>query len=187
MPLIAFAGYATSGKDTAANYLVEKYGYERRAFADKLKDSVAALLNINREQIERWKLDPDVEIQVVRKVKDGFSVLEWQTFRNFLQRYGTESHRDVLHEHIWIDYTLAEYHSGLRWAISDLRFENEAKAVRSQGGKVVWITRPGVEGQEHRSEHKLPKDYYDALLVNNDSLEVFYRRIDAIMKGHRLD
>ena len=36
--IIGLSGYARSGKDYLANILVEKYGFERRAFADKIRD-----------------------------------------------------------------------------------------------------------------------------------------------------
>ena len=40
--IIGLTGYKGSGKDTAASHLVEKYGFTRVAFADKLKKSAAA-------------------------------------------------------------------------------------------------------------------------------------------------
>jgi hypothetical protein len=36
--IIGLTGYAQSGKDTFASILVEKYGYSRIAFADKIRD-----------------------------------------------------------------------------------------------------------------------------------------------------
>lgn len=41
--LIGLSGWATSGKDETANVLVRLYGYERIAFADKLKEFVKAI------------------------------------------------------------------------------------------------------------------------------------------------
>mgnify|MGYP006283771541 FL=1 len=35
--IIGLTGYAQSGKDTVASLLVEHYGYERVAFADKIR------------------------------------------------------------------------------------------------------------------------------------------------------
>ena len=55
MKVVAISGWKRSGKDTAANYLVEEYGYTRVAFADVLKDMVAEEYNIPRNYCD----DPD--------------------------------------------------------------------------------------------------------------------------------
>ncbi len=36
--IIGLTGYAQSGKDTVANILVERYGFTRVAFADKIRE-----------------------------------------------------------------------------------------------------------------------------------------------------
>ena len=36
--IIGLSGYARSGKDTVAQVLVEKYGFQRIAFADKIRE-----------------------------------------------------------------------------------------------------------------------------------------------------
>lgn len=43
MIIVGFSGYARCGKDTAADYLAERYGFEHRAFADKLRDALYVL------------------------------------------------------------------------------------------------------------------------------------------------
>jgi hypothetical protein len=51
MKIVLLSGWKRSGKDTAAKYLIEK-GYERRAFADSLKDDVAKFLGIRRSDMD---------------------------------------------------------------------------------------------------------------------------------------
>ena len=46
MNIVALSGWKGSGKDMVANYLVEKWGFQRVSFADPLKDEVA----------RKWKL-----------------------------------------------------------------------------------------------------------------------------------
>ena len=41
--IIGLTGYARSGKDTVANYLVEHHGYTRVAFADAIRDALYEL------------------------------------------------------------------------------------------------------------------------------------------------
>lgn len=43
MVIIMISGYMQSGKDTVGNYLCQKHGYMRFAFADELKNEVAEL------------------------------------------------------------------------------------------------------------------------------------------------
>jgi hypothetical protein len=68
MKVVAISGWKRSGKDTAANYLVEEYGATRVAFADVLKDMVAKEYNIPRTYcddpafkeaaLEQYPVDP---------------------------------------------------------------------------------------------------------------------------------
>ena len=55
MKVIAISGWKRSGKDTAANELINKHGYTRVAFADLLKDMVAKEYDIPRTHCD----DPD--------------------------------------------------------------------------------------------------------------------------------
>jgi len=41
--IIGFVGFIGSGKDTAADYLVNFHGFRRDSFANTLKDAVAAV------------------------------------------------------------------------------------------------------------------------------------------------
>lgn len=46
MRIIAISGWKKSGKDTAAEFLIEKHGFDRIAFADPLKVNVSEQFNI---------------------------------------------------------------------------------------------------------------------------------------------
>lgn len=68
LPQLAFIGKAGSGKDTAAELLIEHLGYKRVAFADKLKDVAADLWGADarkdRDKLQRLgeyvrRIDPD--------------------------------------------------------------------------------------------------------------------------------
>lgn len=50
--IIMVSGYKGSGKDTLVNYLVEKYGFERFAFADRLKDDACEEYEIPRQHAD---------------------------------------------------------------------------------------------------------------------------------------
>ena len=49
--IIGICGFIGSGKDTAADYLVNSHGFRRESFANSLKDAVAAVFNWDREML----------------------------------------------------------------------------------------------------------------------------------------
>lgn len=76
--LLGFAGERFSGKDTAANYLAETYGFTHLKFAGKLKRAVEILFDLPDD----WSWDLDKEVP--RDIFQGYSP------RQILQWYGTD-------------------------------------------------------------------------------------------------
>jgi hypothetical protein len=190
--IIGLTGLRGSGKDTVGAYLVKQYGFERRAFADSLKQSVAALLDVDASRLDEWKNDPDVQVAVVRKfysdqqLGDGVEdlyVTDHQTMRSFLQRYGTESHRDVFGNDFWVDQLLpvGGYYAGRAICVTDCRFANEYERIIELGGHVANVVRPGLDLKDpHRSEDQSwLSDHYQ--LVNAGTIEDLYRRVDIML------
>ena len=73
MNVVTLSGWKGSGKDLAAEYLIERYGFQRVAFADPLKDTVADQFNLDRKSIDNrfQKEAPLLELPVTPK--DAFS------------------------------------------------------------------------------------------------------------------
>ena len=72
--MIGFLAKRQSGKDTACDYLVEKNGYTKRAFAHPLKRCTQELFGFTDDQIfteqkeeidENWGISPRQAFQVV--------------------------------------------------------------------------------------------------------------------------
>lgn len=177
MTLIAFHGKMGSGKDTAGERLAEMVTIptERLSFARKLKESAAALLDIPVESWETYKNDPDVKIllqvgwtdeRIPTDIPFGGdleveapNITKEFTARQFLQRYGTESHRDVFGTNFWVEQALSKYdYDDARLTyLTDCRFENEAIATRGLGGYVVEVIGPDDDTGSHQSEARLPE------------------------------
>lgn len=186
---IGFTGYARSGKDTAAQYAVDRYGFERRGWADALK---AVLLALDPIVEVNWPTagDPGLEKRIwrlsdLRELYKGFSDAEfWEHLkktqpevRPLMQRLGTEGGRKNIADDIWIR-TLFERPHGPRLVIPDCRFENEGEAVRERKGVLIEIERPGVTAANtHASENVLKSDYH----ILNDSFESLYAQLDTII------
>lgn len=154
--IIGFVGFIGSGKDTAADYLVNFHGFRRDSFANTLKDAVAAVFGWDRVLLEgRTKEAREWREQVDQWWADRLDIPDL-TPRWILQRWGTEVCRKGFHDDIWI----ASVENKMRKTtdnivISDVRFPNEIKAIHNAGGLVVRIKR----GPE-------PEWYQDAANMN---------------------
>jgi len=185
--IVGLAGLKGSGKDTVAAYLVKEHGFERKAFADPLKNSVAALFGIQYHQVDQLKNNPDARIQLVvplgKPPRMDEDVLEC-TFREFLQRYGTEAHRDVFGQDFWLDYTLPVqgFYPGRAICVTDVRFENEAERVKMLDGCVWVIDRESVVPTDtHESE--IIDFRYNLRIENNGTVEELYEQVEDALSA----
>jgi hypothetical protein len=202
--IIGICGLIGSGKDTAADYLVNFHEFRRDSFAATLKDAVAAVFGWDRELLEgrtkaarEWR----EQVDVWWATRLGIPTL---TPRWVLQQWGTEVCRKSFHDDIWI----ASIENKLRLStdnivISDCRFPNEIKSIKSQGGKIVWIQRGiiphwysiaesanrgdtkarawlGDQGI-HASEYSWAGTSFDAIVDNNGSVDELYSQIKNLV------
>jgi hypothetical protein len=164
--IIGLAGYAQSGKDTVARYLVENYGFTRIAFADKIREFV-------------YEVDPLVwgnshtGGQTIRDMVDEFGwdvAKQHAEVRRILQRTGVAA-RDVFGKDFWVNAALADAHKGAKYVITDVRFKNEADAINDRDGQLVRVIRPGVEAVNgHISEHDLDDYDFDRVIKNQGTV-----------------
>ncbi|UIW13508.1 deoxynucleoside monophosphate kinase [Arthrobacter phage Lizalica] len=192
-PLIGLIGKKRTGKDTFAAKLVRDHGYVRVALADPLREAALALdpimgtFPLNVEGIVRtreWRLSDVIEELGWEKAKDYIPEV-----RRTLQRLGTESIRS-LDDQFWIrtafqriDALRAE---GKPVVVTDVRYPNEADAIRDATGYLVRIVRDlPDDGDAHASE-KAMDDYREHLRVpNNTTIEDFEYLAGAL--GHDLN
>jgi hypothetical protein len=203
--IIGICGFIGSGKDTAANYLVGWHGFRRDSFAGALKDAVAAVFGWDRELLEG--LTP--EARAWREQVDTWWAerlnMPHLTPRWILQYWGTEVCRKGFNDDIWI----AALENRLRQrtghtVISDVRFPNEIKAIKEQGGRIIWIKRgpdpdwydlaiqENIHGSEeakwelikrkvHSSETSWVGTDFDAVVDNNGSVEQLYEQLKNLV------
>lgn len=154
--IIGFCGFIGSGKDTAADYLINYHGFRRDSFANSLKDAVAHVFGWDRTLLEGRTNEAREWRETVDTWWANRLNIPYLTPRWVLQHWGTEVCRVGFHDDIWI----ASLENRLRKTkddivISDVRFPNEITAIKRAGGKVVRIVR----GQD-------PEWYDDAKLAN---------------------
>jgi hypothetical protein len=174
--LIGLAGYARVGKDTVAEILVEQ-GYAKHAFADSMRHALYTL-NPNIDIYgHRVYLQPAVDSMGWEAVKEG-SI----EYRPLMQRLGTEVGRQLISDSVWIDQVFEGF-TGLD-VISDVRFANEADAIRAAGGVVWLITRSEIGPvNNHSSENSLDGYAFDAEIDNSTDLAALKGRIWQLLEG----
>lgn len=150
MKHIGLIGLAGSGKDTAADALM--FTHCRCSFASRLK-RIARMLGWNGEKDERG--------------------------RAFLQDLGMAVRR--FDEDTWIRLLREEISPPIQqFVFTDVRFQNEVDFVRSIGGIIVRIVRPGIIAQNHESELKQAEIAADIEVVNDGTIEDLHNKIRAI-------
>lgn len=173
MEIIGLSGYARSGKDEVAKFLIEGHGFQRVAFADKLRD---VLYELNPMCGRGWD-SSDHPVVYVQDVIDkygwgGYKETEHgPEIRRLLQRLGTEAGRQTLWDSIWIDAAFAGIPDDAKVVITDCRFPNEAQAIKDRGGKIWRVRRPMVgPANDHPSETSLDDWEFDGIIDNDGTL-----------------
>ena len=69
-----------------------------------------------------------------------------------LQHVGTEVMRNAFHQDIWTASMQRRLHAANDVVVSDVRFANEADAIRAAGGVLVRVSRPGTVAGTHATE-----------------------------------
>jgi hypothetical protein len=141
MRIIGACGFAQSGKDSLAKLLVEKEGYERRAFADLMKEMLF-IINPYVRYANDYGATQFLPVRDLVKTLGWEDAKKYSNVRELLQRLGTEAGRDVLGENVWVNAVFDNF-SGEKLVISDVRFPNEAEEIRRRGGAIVRIVREG--------------------------------------------
>lgn len=173
--VVGLAGYARSGKDSAAKALISA-GYQRLALADLVRRAL--------EAINPWIPEVGMSLSdALNKYTWDFLKSAYPGVRQLLQRCGTEAGRNLLGEDVWVNALLSRMEDGGRYVVTDIRFRNEVAAVLRLGGQVVRITRPGRGPvNDHASEHDLD-DVYLPVVHNDGSLQHLQENLLMALDG----
>jgi adenylate kinase family enzyme len=195
MTIIGLCGYKGSGKDTIADYLVDKNNFVKVAFADFIRNALKELFNWtdeafspeNKEQVdEYWGVTP----------------------RKMCQEMGTEFLRIHCKDFISLDFTLpnGENYQGTfhikrinqdikklfnenyeqNIIFSDIRFQDELDYIKKLGGIIIRVNRPDKQQNEfsgHISELNISNlNNVDIELINDTTINDLYKKIDSTVE-----
>lgn len=176
--VLGLSGWARSGKDSVAEFLEREFGYTKMSFAKPMKDALIIL-------------NPMIDVYEVRTgLADAVKKLGWDflkssstEIRPLLQRLGTEVGREMFGEDFWVDYALNSIPDGAKVVFADVRYPNEAEAIRKLGGQVWRVERDGYgPANDHASEHALNKYNFDQRIYNDKDLESLWEKVGVLCR-----
>ena len=182
MKIILLSGWAGSGKDTVADYLVTKHGYKKFAFATPLKDLAAEVYKFPRELADSQ--DGKRQLWRVGYSKKTIRQILLHVARIDKFRFGND---------IYANETVAQIakeSSDSKIVISDTRYLNEIRVILEFAMKEkhefdVW--RISFRDRDESpvddiSEHVLDTYKADAYISNpGDSLENLYSIVEYVL------
>jgi len=199
--IIAICGAKRCGKDVLAEHLVNKYNYERVAFADPLKFAVKSLFDFDDDQVgigkdtgtgrkdivdEKWGITPRAALQffgtemMQEKIQELLPDVKRNFFANSLKNYITARMNTS---------------EGQTFVISDLRFMHEYEMlfsipkIRREDIVVIRVIRPNPsnttlnleEPHIHISEIEYMKIPYDVIITNDGTIEGYINKFEKII------
>jgi hypothetical protein len=188
--LIGLIGKKRSGKDTFAHALP---GYTRVAFADPLRQAALALdpfvpIQGTLARLHKWEQGLQAHDWV--RLSKLIDAVGWETakdrvpeVRRILQRLGTESIR-AIDPDFWIRAGVTQIDAiDGDVVVTDVRYPNEAEAIRALGGILVRIQRPDLpsDGDPHPSESALDDYPVDWIVDNSGTVGDLQRAADDLV------
>jgi hypothetical protein len=149
MRYIGVAGQAQFGKDTLADRLHLKLSdksWKRSALASAVKKVYCETFNVDLEFVEKWKTNPEPP--------PGFDM----NVRQSLQFIGDGFRR--IQPNIWLDLAFREKNT----IFSDVRYVNEFRRVKKEGGINILVARPDKLNSDTNESESQIRPYIDLLL-----------------------
>lgn len=211
--IVGFGYKAGVGKDTSGDYLASKYGFTKDRFARSLKDMCMELFSLSSADVDTEEgksrefdtpvtytkhLDAVVFSRVFSDLRgcgidpshlevpssESWLGRKLRTPREVLQFVGTDVIRNYFPDY-HLEMLLARASSSAHVAVCDVRFPNEAYALKSAGGVLVNVVRPvtavGGGVSAHKSETALDGFKWDYVVENTGSFEDLYKQLDSVM------
>lgn len=180
--IVGFIGPSGCGKDTASDYICEKYGFKKMSFAEPLKKMVKECFILTEEQCygdkkdmidERWGCSP----------REIFQVLGTE-FAQYMLPELLPSLKDKVDKRcFWVKHLMERIKKEHNHCIviSDVRFKHEVEFLLKENTYLFRIERPNVkETHPHQSEEewKTIDESKIILITNEGTTKDLYKKLD---------
>lgn len=123
------------------------------------------------------------------------------TYRWLLQVIGADMFRTIIGEDVWVNALFADYKGTPRnmrlvgdpmedfpnWIITDVRFPNEADAIKERGGKLIRLERVMETYSDHPSETSLDNYLkFDYTIFNNRTIDSLVHNVKQILIDEKI-
>ncbi len=190
--IVGFAGPAGCGKDTAAQVMRLINGSRRLAFGDLVRKELWDIVfdGALPDGMPDWVVPKWVVESLFHSDLEGTDLYRKptpETARRLLQWWGTDFRRATDRDY-WVAKMDKEVAMSMAcgcnaFAVSDVRFPNEANWIKALGGTVWQLARPGDsplsdKTRAHITEHALTGYHFHGLINNSGTLS----QLESILK-----
>lgn len=169
--IIGLHGFKGSGKSEVAKFLKDECGFTVVKMASPLKNMLRTLYE------QCGLLESSIERKIEGNLKESpCHFLNGKTPRHAMQTLGTEWGRDCISEDFWVDRWKDAATQFENVVADDLRFDNEAQAIKDLGGIIIHIKRH-ESASIHRSEAGISPALVDCVIENDSTISDLHTKI----------
>lgn len=186
--IIALTAPKGSGKDLVADYIVEKYHYEKIAYADHLKDILRLTFGFSEKELYGTQEDKE-------RINDQYGVsarqmaLEFGDFLRYQIPNKYPEYKEKMGSDYFVKYLINKIKkSGKSYVISDVRFNNEISELREAfpDTKIVLIRlnrntngfNKQTDGHHSEDPNNIDLKQIDMVIDNNGTIEELYSKVN---------
>lgn len=180
--IVGILGGKGCGKDTAGEYLIERYGFKRYAFGDPVKATCKSMFNLTDAQLT-WEKKEEIDPRWGISPRRMFQTIGTEFGQYDIHKYFPEINNNVKNRNFWtylFELWLKD-HKNDKIVITDVRFKHEVDCILNHGGEIVKISRPDIMMKDyHISEQELKDIHISREIVNDGTVEDMYSQLDLV-------